>query len=123
MSKWEISAELLDATVSNPDLATIATKFLKEWEGLSPHLKLTPLQEIEIRRDNAGYGAQKLDALRRWKIYEGDAATYRAFIAAATAASNMELVDSVKSMLRMREKPRTGNATPYAHAPPFIFRY
>ena len=111
MSECEISAKLLDAPVSDTDLATIAMKLL-DWGELSPHLKLTPQQENTIRQNHVGnYDAQKLGALRRWKANEGDAATYRAFIAAATVASNMELLDSVKSMLRGREKT-TGNATP-----------
>ena len=110
MNEREISAELLDAPVSNPDLTAIA-RLLGEWEELSPHLRLTPQQEIEIRRDNVNYGAQKRGALRRWKINNGAAATYRAFIAAAIAASNVDLADSVKSTLRMREKP-SGNAPP-----------
>ena len=113
MSECEISAELLDATVSNPDLATIATELLEDWGQLSPHLPLTPQQESAIRRDNVGnYDAQKRDALRRWKKTKGHAATYRALIAAATEAKNMELADSIESMLWMREKPRTGNAMP-----------
>ena len=111
MNECEIPAELLDAPVSNPDLAAIAVKLL-DWGELSPHLQLTPQQENTIRQNHVGnYDAQKLGALRRWKANEGNTATYRAFIAAATAASNMELVDSVKSLLRMREKP-TGNAMP-----------
>ena len=110
MNESEISAELLDAPVSNPDLATIATKLLDDWGELSPHLQLTPQQESAIRQNHVGnYDAQKRGALRRWKKNNGAAATYRAFVAAATAASNMELVDSVKSMLQMREKP-TGNS-------------
>ena len=110
MNVCEISEELLDAPLSNPDLATIARK-LCHWKELSPYLQLTPQEEITIRQNNVGnYDAQKHGALHRWKINMGGAATYRAFIAAAAEAKNMELVDSVKSMLRMREKP-TGNAT------------
>ena len=108
----EISAQLLDAPVSNPDLATFAAKLL-DWGELSPHLQLTPQQEYTIRQNHVGnYEAQKLGALRRWKANEGDAATYGALITAATAVSNMELVDSVKSLLRMRQKPAGINATP-----------
>ena len=112
MSECKISAELLDAPVSNVDLNTIAAELLEDWEELSPHLQLTPQQESVIRRNAVGnYDAQKRGALRRWKKNKGAAATYRAFIAAATAASNLELVDCVKSMLQMRERP-TGSATP-----------
>ena len=115
MSECEISVELLDAPVSNPDLATIAVKLCR-WEELAPQLRLTLQQEITIRQNHVGdYDGQKLGALRRWKMNEGAAATYRAFIAAARAASNMELVDSVKYTLRMREKP-TGIATPTTQA-------
>ena len=112
MSERRISAELLDATVSDLDLDTIATQLIVDWEGLSPHLQLTPPQKSAISRNNVGdYDAQKRDALRKWKESKGHAATYSALIAAATEAKNQELADSVKSKLQGRQKS-TGNATP-----------
>ena len=82
--------------------------YLTQWEELSPHLGLTHPQEVEIRRTFMDYRSQKREALRKWKESKGHAATYRALIAAATAASNMELVDNVKAMLQTRERS-TGN--------------
>ena len=110
MSGSDISPELLDTPVSYTDIAKIATYFLENWEELLPHLELTPQQEAEIRNTFKDYGAQKREALRKWKKIKGDAATYRAFITAATATSNMELVDRVKAMLQTKGTP-TGTTT------------
>ena len=100
MSESVISPELLDTPVSYTDIARIAKDFLENWEELSPHLELTPQQEAEIRHTFKDYGAQKREALRKWKKIKGSAAPYRAFITAAAATSNMELVDRVKNMQR-----------------------
>ena len=101
----DIPAVLLDSRVSDTDVATIAV-YLKRWEELSPFLGLKEQHEIEIRSDfKDQYSDQKRQALRKWKGIKGDAATYRAFIAAATKASNMELVDEVKAMLQEKGQP------------------
>ena len=110
MSDSNISAELLKTPVSDQDLSKIAAKYLRKWEKLSPELKLTPQQETEIKETLRDYDEQKREALRKWKEINGNAATYSAFITAATAISNMELVDNVKAMLRTREES-TGKTT------------
>ena len=110
MSESHISPELLDTPVRYTDIARIATDFLENWEELSPHLELTPQQEAEIRNTFKDYGAQKREALRKWKKVKGNAATYRAFIAAAEVISNMELVDRVKAMIQTKATP-TGTTT------------
>ena len=104
MSDSNISADLIDTPVSDHDLSKIAVEYLRKWEKLSPELKLTPQQETEIKETFRDYGDQKREALRKWKEVKGNAATYSAFITAATAISNMELVDNVKEMLWKREK-------------------
>ena len=100
MSDRNISAELLETPVSHQDLSKIASKYLRKWEELSPELKLTPQQETDIKETFRDYDDQKRQALRKWREIKGNAATYRAFITAATAISNMELVDNVKAMLQ-----------------------
>ena len=75
---------------------------------MSPFLGLTPQHEKEICHNFMDYGDQKQEALRQWKKIKGHAATYRAFIDAATAISNMDLVDNVKAMLQTRQSS-TGN--------------
>ena len=109
MSKSDISAELLDTLVSDQDVATI-TKYLTKWENLSPFLGLTEQDETNICNTYRDYSDQKRQALRKWKEIKGDAATYSALITAAKEIPNMDLVDKVKAMLRMREKP-TGKTT------------
>ena len=106
----DIPAELLDATVSDIDIATIAAEYLTSWEELSPYLGLTKQHDTDIRKDFKEHSNQKRQALLQWRTIKGNAATYSAFIAAATKASNMELVDKVKAMLRTKKKP-TGKAT------------
>ena len=107
----DIPSELLDSPVSDADVATIAAKHLKRWEDLSPSLGLTEQHEIEIRNDfKDQYSDQKRQALRKWKEIKGNGATYRALITAATATSNMELVDNINAMLQTRGK-RTGITT------------
>ena len=101
---------LLDTQVSDEDVATIAARYLTKWEELRPHLGLTHPQEVAIRSTFHDYNDQKREALHKWKELKGKDATYRAFITAATAISNMELVDNVKTMLRTRGKP-TGKST------------
>ena len=110
MSDSNIPAKLLDTPVSDHDLSKIAAEYLRKWEKLSPELELTPQQETEIKETFRDYDDQKREALRKWKEMKGNAATYRAFITAATAISNMELVDNVKAMLQTREKS-TGKTT------------
>ena len=68
MSESDISSELLDTPVSYTDIARIANDFLDNWEDFSPHLGLTPQQETEIRNTFKDYGAQKREALHKWKI-------------------------------------------------------
>ena len=104
MGDSNISAQLLDTPVSDQDLSKIAAKYLRKWEGLSPELKLTPQQETEIKETFRDYDDQKREALRKWREIKGDAATFRAFITAATAISNIELVDNIRAMLRTRDK-------------------
>ena len=101
----DIPALLLDTPVSDPDVTTIAAEYLTSWEELSPFLNLTKQHETDIRKDFTEHSNQKRQALLKWKMINGDAATYRAFITAATKASNMELADKVKAMLRTKEKP------------------
>ena len=116
MGENDISPELLDIPVSYADIAIVAADFLVNWEELSPHLELTRQQEAEIRNTFKDYGTQKREVLSKWKKIKGNAATYRVFIAAATATSNIELVDNVKAMLRTKEKPtgkQTSLYTPY----------
>ena len=110
MSDSSIPAELLDTPVSDTDLSKISAEYLRKWENLSPELKLTPQQETEIKETLRDYDEQKREALRKWREIKGNAATYRAFIAAATAISNIQLVDNVKAMLQAREKS-TGKST------------
>ena len=110
MSDSNISPGLLDTPVSDQDLSKISAKYLRKWEKLSPELKLAPQQETEIKETFRDYDDQKREALRKWREIKGNAATYRALITAATAISNMELVDNVKAMLRTREKS-TGKLT------------
>ena len=106
----DIPARLLDAPVSDTDVATIAGN-LKRWEELSPFLGLTPQHEIEIRNDfKDQYREQKRQALQKWKEIKGNAATYRALIAAAAVTSSNKLVDDINAMLRTREEP-TGTTT------------
>ena len=105
----EIPPELLDAPVSDLDVVTIATK-LKKWEELSAFLGLTHQDETDICRTYRDYSDQKRQALRRWREIKGKTATFRAFIAAATSISNIELVDSVKDMLRARQQPPRNGA-------------
>lgn len=101
-------AELLDTPISSLDIATITTNHIEEWEVLSPYLGLTRVQEIVICRNNVrNYNAQKRAALQKWKINNGDKATYSALITAAEAASNMRLADDVKTMLQTRNNPQT----------------
>ena len=102
------TADLLDTPVSDKDVTTIAATYLIKWEELSPFLGLTPQHENEICHTFKDYGDQKREALRRWKKIKGHAATYRAFIDAAKAISNMDLVDNVKAMLQTSESS-TGN--------------
>ena len=110
----DIPAELLDTPVSNTDVATIAAE-LTSWEELSPYLGLTKQHETDIRKDFKEHSNQKRQALLKWKTIKGDTATYGAFIAAATAVSNEDLVDKVKAMLGTTERPtgKTARATPY----------
>ena len=103
----EIPAELLDTPVSDVDVATIAANHLKRWEELWPFLELTEHHEIDVRNTFKEYSEQRRQTLLKWRKIKGSRATYRALIAAATAASNQELVDNVETMLRTR----TGNTT------------
>ena len=106
----DIPSELLDAPVSDTHVTTIADEYLTNWEELSPYLGLTKQHDTDIRKDFKEHSYQKRQALLKWKKIKGKAATYRAFITAATAVSNEDLVDKVKAMLGTTEKP-TGNIT------------
>lgn len=103
MTESNISAELLDTPINDRDISKIATEYLRKWEELSPELGLTPQQETRIHETFRDYDDQKREALRKWKEIKGDAATYRAFIVAARAISNMELVAKVKGLLQTQE--------------------
>ena len=106
---YDIStAGLLDTPINDQDVTTISSMYLTQWEELSPFLGLTKQHESEIKHTFKDYSDQKQEALHRWKRIKGRAATYRAFIAAATAIPNMDLVDNVKAMLQTREWS-TGN--------------
>ena len=101
----------MDSPVSDTDVAIVAAEYLTSWEELSPYLGLTKQHETDIRKDFKEHSNQKRQALLKWKKVKGYAATYRAFITAATKASNEELVDKVKAMLQAKEQP-TGKTSP-----------
>lgn len=108
----DVSANLLDAPVSDLDIATIAANYLTKWEDLSPFLDLTPQHETNIKNTYGDYSVQKRQILLKWREIKGNAASYRALITAATTASNMELVDNVKAMLRARLQQPAQNGAP-----------
>ena len=88
--------------ISDEDVATIARKYLTDWELLRPYLRLTRQQEVEIRKTFQHYGRQKNECLQVWKETKGNRATYRALITAAEEAEEQQLADHVKAMLAAR---------------------
>ena len=107
-----ISADPLDNPVNLKDLARMA-EYLSKWEELSPELGLTLQHITNIHKPFIDYGDQKREALQKWREIKGHAATYRTFIAAATAVSNMELVDNVKAMIGIQVQPTGIYTTKY----------
>ena len=97
-----IPSDLLDAQITDQDIATIARDHLVRWEELAPHLELTDPQVYSIQQTFRMYEDQKHEALRMWKRKKGWGATYSAFIAVAEALSNIRLADNVRTMLRRR---------------------
>ena len=97
-----ILSYLLDAQITNQDIATIARDYLVSWEEISSHLELTDPQQYSIQKTFRRYEDQKREALLMWKRNRGSKATYSAFIAAAETLSNIRLADDVRSMLMRR---------------------
>ena len=93
-----ILTERLKKVISEEDVATIARKYLTDWESLRPYLGLSHQQEVEIRRSFQDYGRQKNECLQKWKEAKGNDATYGALITAAGKAENKWLADGVKTV-------------------------
>ena len=76
-------------------------KHLAKWESLSPYLGLDHTTEESIRSaSNGDYEMQKKKLLQEWKRIKGDQATYDELITAAERASDQNLADSVKKMMK-----------------------
>ena len=99
----DIPTERLEEVISDKDMATIARKYLTNWQLLRSYLGLTRQQEVEIRSTyNNDYGMQKNECLQVWKEMRGIEATYGALITAAEEAEEQQLADHVKTMLAAR---------------------
>lgn len=103
--------EPLDEQIRDEDIEKIAGEYLSNWEKLRPHLKLSQVQEMEIRRTYGDYRDQKRAFLYRWKEKEGSGATYSAFIDAAKIASNRQLAENVTTMLQERLRQTSAPST------------
>ena len=99
---FTVLTNLLDAQITDQDIATIARDYLVSWEEISPHLELTEPQIYSIQETFRRYEDQKREALVMWKRNKGSGATYSAFIAAAEMVSNIRLAGDVRTMLRRR---------------------
>lgn len=93
---------MVDARVSEEDLATIAREYLTRWKEISPYLGITAQEEEEICESFRSYGDQKREALKLWKRKKGKEATYGAFIAAAKKVGNADLADEVEKFALTR---------------------
>ena len=98
----KVPRERLDSKISDIHLAQIA-RDLKEWEGLAPLLGLTEAQEEEVRSTFRDYGCQKREVLRKWRQMKGSEATYRQLIIALCCVQNVELADTVATLLIPQE--------------------
>ena len=79
----------------------IAMKHLGKWESLSPYLGLDHTTEESIRSTSKGdYEMQKRKFLQEWIRVKGNQATYDELITAAERASDQNLADSVKKMMK-----------------------
>lgn len=91
--------EELKNKVTDTDTAEIA-KVSPSLEKLSPYLNITPAEWEEIQRDNPkDYYLQKRGLLGKWKVKNGEDATYENLIAAAKKFGNMELVHGIETRL------------------------
>ena len=100
--------EVLDSTWRDVDLARLSQNIVS-WEELAPFWGLTEAEEMEIKKDNPVYAAQKLAALRRWKAKCSETATYRQLVRVFARMGKMELVEKVREIvLNPEEVPTTG---------------
>ena len=90
-----VADDLLDREVSDKAIATIAKKYLDQWEDLHPFLELASVTKETIRRTPGDYEEQKKAFLREWRKQKGHGATLRALITAANEADNKKLADDI----------------------------
>ena len=90
-----VADDLLDREVSDKAIATIAKKYLDQWEDLHPFLELAIVTKETIRRTPGDYEEQKKAFLREWRKQNGHGATLRALITAANEADNKKLADDI----------------------------
>ena len=102
-----IPDEVLDSTWRDVDLARLSQSIVS-WEELAPFWGLTEAEEMEIKRDNPSYTAQKLAALRRWKAKCSETATYRQLVRVFAGMGKMELVEKVREIALNPEEVPTG---------------
>ena len=102
-----IPDEVLDSTWRDVDLARLSQNIVS-WEELAPFWGLTEAEEMEIKKDNPIYAAQKLAALRRWKAKCSQTATYRQLVRVFARMGKMELVEKVREILLNPEEVPTG---------------
>ena len=99
----DIPDEVLDSTWKDSDLARLAMHIVS-WEKLAPLWGLTEVEEEEIKRDNPKYAAQKISALRQWKVKSQDAATYRQLVRVFSRLGDRGLVDKVREIVLTPEE-------------------
>ena len=99
MKCFNVLTERLEEVITDKDMATIARRYLTDWESLRPYLGLSRVQKEDIRKTYSDYPKQKHECLELWKETKGNEATYGAFIKAAEKAEDQQLADRVKAMI------------------------
>ena len=100
--------KLLDSRVSDLHLAEIA-RDLVDWELLAPHFGITESEEVEIKAEFVGrYNLQKRQALRTWRMKNGDKATYRSLISICCSQGLILLAGTISQYAASsRKRPRS----------------
>ena len=103
-----VSDRLLDSRVNDLHVAEIAHD-LVDWESLAPYLGITESEEMEIKAEFVGrYNLQKRQALRTWRMKNGEKATYRNLISICCSQGLLLLAEkSSQYAASSRKRPRS----------------
>ena len=110
----DVPQSLLDSPVSDIHILDIASRIIKDWQEIAPHLDICETEEKDILDTNPKRPkCQRQEALRLWKEKNGPKATYLELIRVLHLQGLVNTAYKVKELALKSETIFASTCTPY----------